>query len=280
MATITNTIQSTIAASERIFELLDEEEKPIFSGQATKYNANAFIQFENVSFSYNNIHSTIKDIHLEINKGETVAIIGSNGAGKSTLSLLLLGLLTPSKGKILINGMDIHQMKEHEKLELFGTVLQEDWLFRRSIRENIAYGSNNNQVTDEAIVRAAELAQADYFIRNLPNGYDTVMNESSSNLSEGEKQLIAIARAVLAQPEILVLDEATSHVDKEMDERIQSGLQELMKGRTTFIIAHHPSTLKNADRILVLDKGEIIQEGSREELMDQDDYYEDFLFQS
>ncbi|BAC12213.1 ABC transporter ATP-binding protein [Oceanobacillus iheyensis HTE831] len=280
MATITNTIQSTIAASERIFELLDEEEKPIFSGQATKYNANAFIQFENVSFSYNNIHSTIKDIHLEINKGETVAIIGSNGAGKSTLSLLLLGLLTPSKGKILINGMDIHQMKEHEKLELFGTVLQEDWLFRRSIRENIAYGSNNNQVTDEAIERAAKLAQADYFIRNLPNGYDTVMNESSSNLSEGEKQLIAIARAVLAQPEILVLDEATSHVDKEMDERIQSGLQELMKGRTTFIIAHHPSTLKNADQILVLDKGKIIQEGNREELMDQHDYYEDFLFQS
>lgn len=135
-------------------------------------------------------------------------------------------------------------------------------------------------MTDEAIVRAAELAQADYFIRNLPNGYDTVMNESSSNLSEGEKQLIAIARAVLAQPEILVLDEATSHDDKEMDERIQSGLQELMKGRTTFIIAHHPSTLQNADRILVLDKGKIIQEGNREELMDQDDYYDDFLFQS
>ena len=135
-------------------------------------------------------------------------------------------------------------------------------------------------MTDEAIVRAAELAQADYFIRNLPNGYDTVMNESSSNLSEGEKQLIAIARAVLAQPEILVLDEATSHVDKEMDERIQSGIQELMKGRTTFIIAHHPSTLQNADRILVLDKGKIIQEGNREELIDQDDYYDDFLFQS
>ncbi|MFD1171081.1 ABC transporter ATP-binding protein [Oceanobacillus picturae] len=282
MATITNTVQSTIAASERVFQLLDEEEEHIPGTQGSDHmNRNeTFITLEDVSFSYEPSQSTIKQINLEINNGETVAIIGSNGAGKSTLSLLLLGLLAPTNGRILIDGKDIHQVTEQEKFELFGTVLQENWLFSRSIRENIAYGSNTDTVTDEEIIAAAELAQADYFIRNLPNDYDSVINESSSNLSEGEKQLIAIARAVLAQPEILVLDEATSHVDKEMDDRIQTGLQQLMRGRTTFIIAHHPSTIKTADRIIVLENGEVTQEGSHYDLMEKSSYYKDFILQN
>ncbi|UOQ86882.1 ABC transporter ATP-binding protein [Gracilibacillus salinarum] len=279
LATIMNTIQSTIAASERVFQLLDEKEQPLSAKKNADHSShnNEFVHFENVSFSYDHSSSVINNVNLKINKGETVAIIGENGAGKSTLSLLLLGLLAPSEGRILIGGNNIHQIEEQEKFELFGTVFQENWLFSRSIRENIAYGSKADDVTDEEVIKAAELAQADYFIRNLPDGYNTIINESGSNLSEGEKQLIAIARAVMAQPEILVLDEATSHVDMMMDERIQTGLQGLMRGRTTFIIAHQPSTIKTADRIIVLENGEIIQEGNHDELWQKHGYYKDFI---
>ena len=274
VASIVNILQSTIASAERVFELLDEkEEVPDTENPVVLEDVKGHVRFEHVYFSYNPDAPLIEDMNLEAKPGETVAIVGPTGAGKTTLVNLLMRFYEIDSGRITIDGVDIRDMRRDDLRKIFGMVLQDAWLFNGTIRDNIAYGKEG--ATDEEIRAAAQAAYVDHFIRTLPQGYDTVLTEDASNISQGQKQLLTIARAFLANPKILILDEATSSVDTRTEMLIQKAMAELRKGRTSFIIAHRLSTIRNADTILVMNKGRIVEQGNHEELMAAHGFYYD-----
>jgi len=274
LANIANVIQSTIASAERVFEVLDEEEEVAeSSAPAVLRHPRGDVSFEHVSFGYKEDQLLIEDMNVDVRQGQTVAIVGPTGAGKTTLINLLMRFYEVNGGRITIDGKDIASMKRSDLRSLFGMVLQDTWLFNGTIRDNIGYGREG--ATEEEIIRAAEAAHADHFIRTLPDGYDTVLNEEASNISQGQKQLLTIARAILADPAILILDEATSSVDTRTELYIQKAMKELMKNRTSFVIAHRLSTIRDADLILVMNKGSIIEQGTHDELLSQGGFYAD-----
>ncbi|UJF35157.1 ABC transporter ATP-binding protein [Paenibacillus hexagrammi] len=274
VANIANVIQSTIAAAERIFELLDEPEELQEPAQRKlSQQARGHVQFEHVAFSYKPEEPLIQDMNIHVKQGQTVAIVGPTGAGKTTIVNLLMRFYELGGGRILIDGIDAKTMSRSELRGLFGMVLQDTWLFGGTIRDNIAYGRDG--ATEDEIVSAAKAAYADHFIRTLPDGYDTILNEEASNLSHGQKQLLTIARAVLADPAILILDEATSSVDTRTEASIQRAMHSLMNGRTSFVIAHRLSTIRDADLILVMNHGSVVEQGTHEQLLERDGFYAD-----
>lgn len=277
-ANIANIIQSTIASAERVFELLDEEEEQE-QAQPTKKisNPKGNVSFEHVQFGYSEDKLLMKDLSLDVKSGQMIAIVGPTGAGKTTLVNLLMRFYNIQGGKITIDGERIESFNRSYVRSLFGMVLQDTWLFNGTIRDNIAYGRAG--ATEDEIIAAAKAAHADHFIRTLPEGYDTVLNEEASNISSGQKQLLTIARAILADPPMLILDEATSSVDTRTELFIQQAMHNLMQGRTSFVIAHRLSTIKDADRILVMNQGSVIEQGTHEELLAAGGFYAD-LYQS
>ncbi len=275
-ANIANIIQSTIAASERVFELLDEEEEIKEVSTAVLERPEGAVAFEHVHFGYDS-ELLIEDMNIQVTPGQTVAIVGPTGAGKTTLINLLMRFYELNDGKITIDGLDTREMSRGDLRTIFGMVLQDTWLFKGTIKENIAYGKNG--ATDEEVYAAAKTAYADPFIRTLPDGYDTILNEEASNISQGQKQLLTIARAILSGPAIMILDEATSSVDTRTEVLIQQAMNRLMDGRTSFVIAHRLSTIQDADLILVMDQGKVIEQGTHEELLEEDGFYAD-LYQS
>jgi ABC-type multidrug transport system, ATPase and permease components len=272
ISTVISMVQSTLASTEHVFALLDEEEELTDSLMPISLTAPAGeVSFEHVDFGYIPGNPVIKDLNLKIRPGDSVAIVGPTGAGKTTILNLLMRFYEIDSGKIMIDNVDITEMRRHDLRGMFGMVLQMPWLFNGTVRENIAYGCES--ATDEEIINAAKMAYADSFIRKLPHGYDTVINEDASNISEGQKQMLTIARAFLSNPVILLLDEATSNVDTLTEVHIKEAMLELMKGRTSFVIAHRLSTVQSADLILVLNKGEIIEKGNHDELIAENGFY-------
>lgn len=273
-ANIANIIQSTVASAERVFEILDEEEEvPEVSTPTVLKEANGNVTFESVKFGYDPEHILIQDMNIDVKAGQTVAIVGPTGAGKTTLINLLMRFYELNGGKITVDGTDITKMKRGDLRTIFGMVLQDTWLFNGTIMENIAYGLEG--ATEADVYRAAKTAHADHFIRTLPEGYQTILNEEASNISQGQKQLLTIARAILADPPIMILDEATSSVDTRTEVFIQKAMNEVMKGRTSFVIAHRLSTIKDADLILVMNHGSVIEKGTHDELLAQNGFYAD-----
>ncbi len=263
---IANTIQLTAVAAERVFELLDEpEEQADDPGAAVIAEPRGAVQFDRVRFQYKPDVPLIEEMSLDVAPGQMVAIVGPTGAGKTTIVNLLMRFYDVQEGAIRVDGIDIRQIKRGALRRMFGMVLQDTWLFSGTIRENIAYGKED--ASDDAIVAAARAAQADHFVRTLPESYDTPVNEEAGNLSQGQKQLLTIARAFLADPAILILDEATSSVDTRTEILIQRAMAELMRGRTTFVIAHRLSTIRNADVILMMEHGRIVEKGTHQELL-------------
>jgi ATP-binding cassette subfamily B multidrug efflux pump len=265
-ASIVNVLQSAVASAERVFELLDEaEEVPDPVSPPVIGRARGAVAFEDVSFRYKPDRPLIEDLDLVVGAGETLAIVGPTGAGKTTLVNLLMRFYELDSGRITIDGLDTRELSRDDLRHAFGMVLQDTWLFHGTIRENIAYG--RPEATDEEVAAAAEAAHVDHFVRTLPDGYETVIDDDATNLSAGEKQLLTIARAFLADPPILILDEATSSVDTRTEVLIQRAMSRLMRGRTTFVIAHRLSTIRDADTILVMDHGRIVEQGDHEELL-------------
>jgi ATP-binding cassette subfamily B protein len=274
LANFANVIQSTMASAERIFELLDEpEEVPEAADARVLVAPRGAVQFEHVRFGYKEDAILMEDMNIDVQPGQMIAVVGPTGAGKTTLVNLLMRFYEVNSGRILLDGVDITDIKRGALRRTFGMVLQDTWLFQGTIRENIAYGREN--ATEEEIIRAAKAAYADHFIRTLPDGYNTVLNEEATNISQGQKQLLTIARAFLADPEILILDEATSSVDTRTEQQIQRAMSDLMKGRTSFVIAHRLSTIRDADLILVMNHGTIIEKGTHDELLAQNGFYAD-----
>jgi ATP-binding cassette subfamily B protein len=272
VASIMNVLQSTAASAERVFELLDEGEEERDAGELMLLeHTRGHITFDRVSFSYSSETPLLQDLSLEVRPGETVAIVGPTGAGKTTLVNILLRFYEIDDGRILIDGVNTRAMARGDLRRLFGMVLQDTWLFGGTIRENIAYGRED--ATTEELVAAARAARVDHFVRTLPDGYDTVLDDEATNISQGEKQLLTIARALLADPDILILDEATSSVDTRTEMLIQAAMVELMRGRTSFVIAHRLSTIRGADVILVMDHGRLVEQGSHDELMAARGFY-------
>ncbi len=272
VANIVNVLQSTVAAAERIFEILGEQEEipdPVPSQQIE--SPQGHVCFNDISFRYTADKPLIDNISMEIKSGDTVAIVGPTGAGKTTLVNLLMRFYELDGGDILIDNVPTTQMTRKNLHLLFGMVLQDTWLFNGTIRDNIAYGKEG--ATDDEVVEAARMAFADNFIRTFPEGYQTVINEEGSNISQGEKQLITIARAIISQPAIMILDEATSSVDTRTELLIQKAMKQLMAGRTSFVIAHRLSTIRDADCILVMNHGSIIEQGTHRELLEQNGFY-------
>ncbi|KAF9123736.1 hypothetical protein BGX30_001282 [Mortierella sp. GBA39] len=273
-ANIANIIQSTIASAERVFELLDEEEEvPEAADAAVLNNPKGAVEFEHVRFGYKEDAMLIEDMNIDVKPGQTIAIVGPTGAGKTTLINLLMRFYELNGGAITIDGVNITHLKRGNLRSIFGMVLQDTWLFNGTIMENIAYGRAG--ATNEEVIEAAKAAHADHFIRTLLDGYDTVLNEEASNISQGQKQLLTIARAILADPSILILDEATSSVDTRTEVFIQKAMNDLMKGRTSFVIAHRLSTIRDADLILVMNQGSVIEKGNHEELLAKGGFYAD-----
>ena len=272
IAQIFNILQSAMAAAERVFEFLDEaEEEPAPAHPASTEGIRGEVTFDHVRFGYTPDKVIIHDFSAHILPGQKIAIVGPTGAGKSTMVKLLMRFYDVSGGRILIDGRDIREFDRDDLRRLFGMVLQDTWLFEGTIADNIRYGRLD--ATDEEVEAAARAAHADHFIRTQPGGYRMVVNEESSNVSQGQKQLLTIARAILADPRIMILDEATSSVDTRTEVRIQKGMDESMKGRTSFIIAHRLSTIRNADLILVMRDGDIVEQGTHEELMEKGGFY-------
>jgi ATP-binding cassette subfamily B protein len=266
LSSIANTIQLTIASAERVFELLDEPEEPADAPNAAAPVApRGAVAFDHVAFSYKPDVPLIEDMTLTVTPGQTVAIVGPTGAGKTTLVKLLLRFYDVNAGSIRVDGVDIRELQRGGLRRTFGMVLQDTWLFSGTIRDNIAYGREG--ASDEAVVQAAKAAQADHFIRTLPENYRTLINEEATNLSQGQKQLLTIARAFLADPAILILDEATSSVDTRTEVLIQDAMTRLMHGRTTFVIAHRLSTIRQADVILMMEHGRIVEKGTHDALV-------------
>lgn len=274
LANIVNVIQSAMASTERIFELLDEpEETPEMTAAKVIGHPDGAVQFEHVRFGYSEDAILMEDMNIDVKPGQMIAIVGPTGAGKTTLVNLLMRFYEVNSGSILVDGVDIIQIKRGALRRMFGMVLQDAWLFNGTIQANIAYGRED--ATEEEIIQATKAAYADHFIRTLPLGYNTILNEEASNISQGQKQLLTIARAFLADPEILILDEATSSVDTRTEMQIQTAMTELMKGRTSFVIAHRLSTIRDADLILVMNHGTIVEKGTHEELLEQKGFYAD-----
>ena len=274
MAQVSNMLQSAMAAAERVFEFLnedEEEQKAVHHAPAAIHDLEGSVQFENVKFGYNEDNMIIHDFCADVKPGQKVAIVGPTGAGKTTLIKLLMRFYDVNGGSIKIDGFNIKDFDRSELRELFGMVLQDTWLFQGSIMENIRYGRLD--ATDEEVIAAAKAAHVHRFIMTLPGGYDMELNEEASNISQGQKQLLTIARAILADNRILILDEATSSVDTRTEERIQKAMDNLVKGRTSFVIAHRLSTIRDADLILVLKDGDIVEHGSHEELIAMDGFY-------
>jgi ATP-binding cassette subfamily B protein len=274
VASIMNVLQSTVASAERVFELLDEpEEEPDDVRPEFLEATEGHIALSDVAFRYLPDIPLIEDLNLEVPAAETVAIVGPTGAGKTTLVNLLLRFYEIDRGRISIDGVDTRRMTRSGLRRLFGMVLQDPWLFRGTIRENIAYGREG--ATEEQIEAAAHAAYVDHFVHTLPDGYDTVIDDEATNVSQGEKQLLTIARAFLADPQILILDEATSSVDTRTEVLIRQAMAELMRGRTSFVIAHRLSTVRDAHTILVMDHGSIIEQGNHEDLLERRGFYHD-----
>ena len=267
---VMNLVQTAMAASERIFEFLEIGDEPNPSDVEIE-KLNDSITFENVSFGYYENEKIIKDLSFDVKKGDKIAIIGETGAGKTTIVKLLMRFYDVDSGEIKVDGVNINEYDKNSLRSLIGMVLQDSWLFSDTIANNIRYGKLD--ATDEEVIDAAKQVRADDFIRQLSDGYDTVLNEDSDNISHGQKQLLTIARTILADKEILILDEATSSVDTRTEKLIQEAMDKLMENRTSFIIAHRLSTIKNADKIIVIENGEIIEQGSHEELLNQKGYY-------
>ena len=273
-ANIANIIQSTVASAERVFELLDEvEELPDRADAKVISFPKGDVKFEDVDFSYKENEPLIEDMNIDVKQGNTIAIVGPTGAGKTTLVNLLMRFYEIKAGKITVDGVDIRDIKRGDLRNIFGMVLQDTWLFNGTIMENIAYGREG--ATEEEVINAARAAHAHHFIKTLPEGYNTILNEEASNISQGQKQLLTIARAILADPAILILDEATSSVDSRTEIYIQRAMTELMSGRTSFVIAHRLSTIRDADLILVMNKGSIIEMGNHNGLLAQKGFYAD-----
>jgi ATP-binding cassette subfamily B protein len=272
IANISNVLQQTAAASERVFEFLAEaEETPDTTNPVELSKVEGHVEFRNVRFGYTPEKTIITDFSAEILPGQKIAIVGPTGAGKTTMVKLLMRYYDIQGGTILVDGHDIRDFTRDGLRDKFGMVLQDSWLYNASIMENIRYGKLD--ATDEEVYQAARVANVDHFIRTMPDGYNMVLDEETSNISQGQKQLLTIARAVLSQPAILILDEATSSVDTRTEVLIQKAMDNLMQGRTSFIIAHRLSTIRNADRILVMDKGDIVEQGTHEELLQKDGFY-------
>ncbi len=283
IANISNILQQTAAASERVFEFLDEEEE-MNDDDATVRIADGFelsvddhVSFEHVSFGYDPENIVIHDFSSDVKLGQKIAIVGPTGAGKTTLVKLLMRFYDVTSGAIKIGGKDIRDFKRDELRSLFGMVLQDTWLYNGTIADNIRYGKLT--ATDEEVHRAAKAAQVDHFVRTLPEGYNMVLNEEANNISQGQKQLLTIARAILADPKILILDEATSSVDTRTEVLIQKAMDNLMRGRTSFVIAHRLSTIRDADLILVINEGDIVEQGTHNELLAKGGFYAN-LYQS
>lgn len=274
IAQVANMLQSMAAASERVFEFLDEEEEELTVEHAVHLDhVDGYVDFSHVSFGYNPDQIIIRDFSAHVTPGQKIAIVGPTGAGKTTMVKLLMRFYDVTGGAIQVDGHDIRDFNRQELRDAFGMVLQDTWLFKGSIMENIRYGRLD--ATDEEVIEAAKAAHAHHFIQTLPGGYQMELNEDASNVSQGQKQLLTIARAILADNPILILDEATSSVDTRTEVRIQKALDNLMRGRTSFIIAHRLSTIRNADLILVMKDGDIIEQGTHEQLLAQKGFYAD-----
>ena len=274
VAQVANMLQSTAAASERVFEFLGEpEEEAAPENPVVLKNPEGAVEFEHVHFGYNPEHTIIHDFSVKVEPGQKIAIVGPTGAGKTTMVKLLMRFYDVSGGSIKVDGHDIREFDRGELRRMFGMVLQDTWLFKGSIEDNIRYGKLD--ATHEDVVKAADAAYAHRFIQTLPGGYCMELNEEASNVSQGQKQLLTIARAILADPKILILDEATSSVDTRTEMRIQKAMDNLMKGRTSFIIAHRLSTIRDADLILVMKEGDIVEMGRHEELLAKNGFYAD-----
>lgn len=271
ISSVMTEMQTALAASQRVFEFLDEKEEIQNNKIQAITTIKGNVELENICFRYNENIPLIENFNLKVEPGQTVAIVGKTGCGKTTLINLLMRFYDQNKGKIKIDGIDTLQMDRNSLRKMYGMVLQETWIFKGSIKENIAYGKSD--ASDEEIIAAAKKARAHKFIVNLPDSYDTLIDENGGNLSEGQKQLICIARIMLTKPPMLILDEATSSIDTRTELQIQEAFDAMMEGRTTFIVAHRLSTIKNADMILVMDKGKILEQGNHRELIAKKGYY-------
>lgn len=271
LAQVSNVLQQMTAAAERVFNFLDEEEEPQDNPSVRSDEVKGNVSFEHVKFGYTSDKVIIKDFSAEVKEGQTVALVGPTGAGKTTMVKLLLRFYDVDAGSIKIDGHDVREFERDDLRSMFGMVLQDTWLFKGSIRENIRYGNLN--ASDEEVEEAAKAAYAHHFIQTLPGGYDMEINEDATNISQGQRQLLTIARAILADRRMLILDEATSSVDTRTEERIQKAMDNLMRGRTSFVIAHRLSTIREADLILVVREGDIVEQGTHNELISLGGFY-------
>ena len=267
-------LQSMVAAAERIFEFLEEpEEVDTAKGNIDTSKLKGNVEFKHVNFGYDPDVTIINDFNSKVKEGQKIAIVGPTGAGKTTMVKLLMRFYDVTDGAILVDGHNVKDFERGDLRKMFGMVLQDTWLFGGTVKENIKYGRED--ATDDEVIQAAKAAHVHHFIKTLPKGYNSIINEESTNISAGQKQLLTIARVILADPKILILDEATSSIDTRTEIQIQSAMDNLMKGRTSFIIAHRLSTIKNADLILVMNHGDIVEQGTHEELLAKNGFYAD-----